>query len=954
MLQFAPREDHAGWIRETSTQMPKLTLADFVHKWRNAELPERAGAQMHFVELCDALGMPHPATEDHTGGSYTFEKGVTTTTGGHGFADVWKRGHFGWEYKGKHKDLNAAYQQLLKYREDLENPPLLVVCDLERFEVHTNFTGTTKQVYRFSLDDLLTNEPTAECPTPPIDVLRALFADPSRLRPGRTTAEVTEIAAAEFASLADSLRHMGNDPQRAAHFLMRLLFCLFAEDIGLLPAKLFSTLLLRTRDRPADFKERLAGLFQAMSDGGAFGADDIEHFNGDLFTDAEVVELSADDLETLLRVSELDWSSIEPAIFGTLFERSLDPDKRSQLGAHYTSRDDILLIVEPVLMAPLRRRWAEVKANAQALVDKAKAASGSTKKLQSALRSLLLRFVDELSHVRVLDPACGSGNFLYVSLKQLLDLWKEVSIFGATQGLPLLPYQVNPSQLYGIEKNVYAHELASVVVWIGYIQWLHDNGFSVPAEPILQRLDNIRRMDAVLSHDEKGNPVEPEWPEVDVVIGNPPYVGGNRIRQELGDEYVSALFSVYEGRLSAFSDYVCYWFERSREMVGQGRANRVGLLATQSIRGGVNRTVLERIKATGDIFLAWSDREWLLDGATVHVAFVGFDDGTEQSKILDGEAVSAINADLTHSADLTQAAELPENSELWAYGSQQKGSFDISTKTADELLRSPNPIARNNADVVRPGINGKQLLQRGDPTWVIDFGEDMPEAEAALYEAPFEYVKQVVYPERKDRNESRQRTHWWLHARPSPKYRRILRTQERYLATPVVSKHRVFVWLDSRVLIDHAIVAFARTDDYFCGVVQSRIHELWSRRMGTQVRDAESGFRYTPSTTFETFPLPWQPGREPQDDPRVLAIAAAAKALVELRDGWLNPPNASAADLKKRTLTNLYNQRPQWLQDAHATLDKAVLAAYGWPEDISDAEILERLLALNQQRAAAS
>jgi hypothetical protein len=227
-----------------------------------------------------------------------------------------------------------------EYREDLEDPPLLVVCDLELFEIHTNFTGTAKQVYRFSLEDLLKNQATADCKLPPIEVLRAMFTDPARLRPDRSAADVTEMAATEFATLADSLRARGVDPQRAAHFLMRLLFCLFAEDIGLLPLKLFSVLLERTRHRPADFKARLAQLFAAMATGGAFGADDIAHFNGDLFTDAEVFDLSVEDIETLLRVSKLDWSAIEPAIFGTLFERSLDPDKRSQLGAHYTSRDD--------------------------------------------------------------------------------------------------------------------------------------------------------------------------------------------------------------------------------------------------------------------------------------------------------------------------------------------------------------------------------------------------------------------------------------------------------------------------------------------------------------------------------------------------------------------------------------------------------------------------------------
>ena len=395
-----------------------LTLPEFVNRWKSSELTERSAAQSHFINLCEVLGEPPPAAADQTGESYTFEKGVTTTDNTPGFADVWKRGYFAWEYKGKHKDLNAAYKQLLRYCEDLENPPLLVACDMDRFEVHTRFTGTAKQVYRFSLDDLLANQPTALCALPPLDVLRALFRDPARLRPGLTAEDVTKQAADRFASLADSLRARGTDPQQAAHFLMRLLFCLFAEDIELLPRKLFSKLIEHTRNRPAEFKARLSELFRAMAAGGAFGVEDIAYFNGDLFTDAAVLELSQPDLNTLSEVSKLDWSSIEPAIFGTLFERSLDPDKRSQLGAHYTSRDDILLIVEPVLMAPMRRRWAEVKAKSEALLETAKAGKAGARQLQQ-VRKLLLGFLDELSNVRVLDPACGSGNFLYVSLKQI-------------------------------------------------------------------------------------------------------------------------------------------------------------------------------------------------------------------------------------------------------------------------------------------------------------------------------------------------------------------------------------------------------------------------------------------------------------------------------------------------------------------------------------------------------
>jgi len=729
----------------------QIDLPTFIAKWQRSALTERSAAQQHFLDLCAVLGEPTPATADPDGSSYTFEKGARKSDGGSGWADVWKRRHFAWEYKGKHKDLKAAYRQIQQYREDLENPPLLVVCDLDRFEVHTNFTNTVKAVYAFNLDNLARNAPTPTCALPPLEVLRAAFTRPDLLRPNRTTASVTEDAAREFAALAESLRRRGEDPEATAHFLMRLLFCLFAEDIGLLPERLFTTLIERTRTRPTDFAARLGLLFAAMTTGGSFGADDIAHFNGGLFADATTLPLAADDLATLARAAALDWASIEPAIFGTLFERSLDPTKRSQLGAHYTGRDDILLIVEPVLMAPLRRRWATVQEEARAIIARRDAASGGARtRQQQALERLLLAFTDEIAAVRVLDPACGSGNFLYVALKRLLDLWKEVSAFAAASGVAgLLPYTVGPQQLYGIELNVYAHELASVVVWIGYIQWLHDNGFGIPDSPILKPLHNIRHMDAMLAYDKAGHPVEPAWPEADVIIGNPPFLGGSKLRRELGDAYVEDLWSLYTGRVPGGADLVCYWFERARALVAHDQGGRAGLLATNSIRGGANRRVLERIKGSGDIFMAWPDRSWVLDGAAVRVSMVGFDDGREREHVLDGVPVESINADLTARFDLGQARRLRENEELCFRSDEKGGPFDIPPELALPMIEAPsNPNGRPNTDVVRPYVNGLDVVRRRRGMWIIDFGVDMTEDAAALYELPFEYVRRVVKPVR--------------------------------------------------------------------------------------------------------------------------------------------------------------------------------------------------------------
>jgi len=766
---------------------------------------------------------------------------------------------------------------------------------------------------------------------------------------------VTEAAAREFAQLAVSLQAAGAPPEQTAHFLMRLLFCLFAQDIGLLPPKLFTRLVEGARERPAEFGRRLRILFDAMASGGAFGEHDIAHFNGGLFADDAVPgapwALTRDDLAVLQRACRLNWASVEPAIFGTLFERSLDPAKRAQLGTHYTSRADILLIVEPVLMAPLRREWETVQEQAQVLIAKREAASGVARaRQQDALRRLLVGFSSKLAAIRVLDPACGSGNFLYVALKQLLDLEKAVITFAAQHGLTTWFPQVKPEQLYGIEVNPYAHELAQVVVWIGYLQWLHDNGFATVSGTILRRLDNIKEMDAILAHDEQGRPIEPEWPEADIIIGNPPFLGGKRMRAGLGDAYVDTLFALYDGRVAREADLVCYWFERARAHIASGAVQRAGLLATNSIRGGANRIVLQRIKETGDLFMAWSDRPWVLDGAAVRVSMVGFDKRQEQQRILDGVPVPAINADLSGALDLTKAQQLQENAGLAFMGDTKVGPFEVSEELAHKMLGAVgNPNGRPNSDVLCPWVNGLDITRRPRQMWIVDFGVDMSESEAALYEAPFEHIRRYVKPYRADaRSGDRTGVHWWLHQRPRPDMRLALSPLRRYIATPTIAKYRLFSWLSHPTLPDHALIVVARDDDYCLGVLHSRPHALWALRMGTSLEDRP---RYTPTTTLETFPFPWPPGREPADAPRVEAIARTARELVAKRDSWLNPPGASAEELKRRTLTNLYNQRPTWLDLVHRTLDNAVLDAYGWPHDLTDEDILRRLLQLNLERA---
>jgi len=914
-----------------------MTPSEFAAKWSAATVKESAGAKEHFIDLCRMLGYPTPTQADPAGEWYAFEKGAEKTEGGDGFADVWKRGHFGWEYKGKKKDLGAAYKQLLDYREALENPPLLVVSDMDRIEVHTNFTNTVKQVYRFDLSDLATD------PKEPLRILRAVMGNPEALRPSQTRDEITRKAAKEYAALAISIRERGHDPQQVAHFLNKLLFSMFAEDAGLLPSGILRRLIEAAQPDPAAFAGGLSELFAKMSDaGGLFGTDRIEWFNGGLFDGPQVIELTVDEIKTLLTVSRLDWSQVEPAIFGTLFERGLDPDKRSQLGAHYTDRASIERLVEPVVLTPLRREFEAMKAKVMEIGPYRPTIA--TTPFEKHPRKQFQAFLERLRSVTVLDPACGSGNFLYIALQALKDLEREAIIWGSqTLRTPMQYPEIGPEAVKGIEINPYAAEIARVVIWIGEIQWMLNNGFAYRRNPILRPLENIECRDALLSTDENGDLVEAEWADATFIVGNPPFIGGKLMRSNLGDEYVDELFRVYAGRVPREADFVTYWHEKARAMVEDKRVEKVGLLATQGIRGGANRRVLERIKESGEIYMAWPDEPWILDGANVHVSFIAYDDGSEPVRLLNGAPVASINANLTAGIDLGQAQRLKENLGIAFMGDTKGGSFDIPEPLALEMLRAPNPDGRSNADVVRPWVNGLDITRRPRRMWVIDFGTEMPVDEAAKYEAPFEYVLEHIKPLRVTNKRAAYAERWWLHVEPRAGMRSALAGLHRFIGTPNVTKHRLFVWLTPETLADHQLIVFARDDDYFFGVLHSRPHELWALHQGTRL---ETRPRYTPTTTFETFPFP-----HATDEQRE-RIGAAAAELDRLRTGWLNPQGLEPEKLELRTLTNLYNERPTWLNDAHAALDSAVFDAYAWPANLADAEVLERLLDLNLARAA--
>lgn len=970
-----------------------MTPEEFIARWKDNALTERAGAQAHFDDLCDLLGVTKPRDPNN----YCFERGAKKSGGGDGWADVWKRGCFGWENKKPGRDLKAALKQLTDYALELENPPLLVVSDRERIEIHTAFTGYPDEPRLIHLADIGKPEN--------LQTLRWVFEDPEKLKPTKSLAAITEDAAGKFGSLAEALRERGNPPDQVAHFLTQCLFCMFAEDENLLPRGVFTKLL----DNAVDIDRatnRITALFEAMQTGGDYGDAEIRWFNGGLFETVAVPQLMLSDLVTLRAAAHMDWRAIDPSIFGTLFERGLNPKKRSQLGAHYTDPATIMKLVEPVIIRPLMAEWATHRDSISKLLTKSKKLGDKAYKDANAE---FHGFLERLKNYRVLDAACGSGNFLYVALKTLKDIERRVNTEAEQLGLQRqIGIECGPANVLGIELDPYAAELARVTVWIGEIQWMLQNGYPVSDKPILKPLHTIENRDALLNADG----TEAQWPKTDAIIGNPPFLGGSKKSGELGKAYFDALNKVFDKAVPGGADLVCYWFEKARKQILAGDAVGTGLVSTNSIRGGSNRKVLDAIVSDLCIFDAWADEPWVNDGAAVRVSLVCF--GSEESITrhadvaqtplradsllphtgqpkckLDGKPAAKIHADLTTGAgiNLTSARPLSENKLTSFQGSQKIGAFDIDGELARSWLGTPNPNGKPNTDVLKPSWNGMDLTRRPRDGWIVDFGLDLPASEAALYEIPFQYVAEHVKPERLQNNREAYRKYWWRHGEPRVAMRKQLEPLARFIATTEVSKHRFFNWVPPLVLPDKRLIVIARSDESTFGILHSRFHEIWSLLLGSTLEDRPC---YRPTTSFETFPFPqgmtpkdtadWQ-GVIPADSPvkaQAENITAAAEKLNSLREAWLNPPEwvdweitpeeekagfpkrpvakpGHETELKKRTLTNLYNARPAWLDMAHKTLDAAVAEAYGWADytpDVSDEEILRRLLALNLERAA--
>lgn len=955
-----------------------ITPEAFIQKYTTTKLNEKSGAALHFIDLCDLLEVPRPDGTE----AYRFEQPVLKVAGGKGFADVYSRGKFGWEYKSKGADLQKAYLQLLSYREDLDNPPLLLVSDMQTVQLHTNFTGTQKAVHTWTLDDLRDEGRRAQ--------LRQVWLDPGAFNPAHRIELATVAAVESLAKVSSALKGRGVDPEQVAHFLVRVMFTLFAEDADLIPSETFKRLLEAAREYPEDFAEMCQELFAAMKVGKKTVVGRIPYINGGVFEDTSAPALERDEVNRLYDAAKRNWRQIDPTIFGTLFELVINPDQRWQLGAHYTPLTDILDVVEPVIMKPLRAEWEAVRSRLGPLLAEieqaqtqgggglfADGALGQSHK-DEALRHLEA-FQERLAGVRVLDPAMGSGNFLYVTMRLLLDLEAEVreTIRAVTQDVPPAP-KVGPQQMLGMEVNRYAHEIAGMVLWIGYLQWMREHGERYKVTPVLGRLPGLVCQDAVF--DLPTGEIR-QWPEAEFIVGNPPFLGYSPMREQLGEAYVNALRAAFKDRIAGFSDFVCYFFELARENVERGKTKRAGLIATNSIASGENAQVLERILKTGGIFQAWPDRAWIQSGAAVRTSVILFDDGTERERVLlkhTGDErdpnkrqtvatpVENINADLRSGPDLRRAQPLPENAGKAFIGVLPTGTFDIPAQQAEAWKALPNPSGVKNEEVLRRFYIGDDINHRDSGRYTIDF-TDLSVEKAAQYEEPFQFLVKHVKPVREKNKRQAYRERWWQYAEARPGLRRALEGLPQYLVTSRVSKHRFFVFLKAGGIPGDKLVVFPFQDNFHYGVLNSTLHTLWAQRRGS-THGVGNDLAYTPSTAFESFPFP----RPTETQREVIETAAkqlqdARELLTKQRDPKLPADAESSHQVKTLTLTGMYNLLLEFretgqelvsglgtLDRAHQALDQAVAAAYGWAWPMDEETTLTKLLDLNLERAQGS
>ena len=892
-----------------------IVPVEFVEKWQNTSQLEEQGAQSWFNDLCGLLRHPEP-TGNLNGLEFTFEKRVKT-----GKADAYYENHFGWEFKSIGKSLEEAMGQVLGYSMYLKTPPLLIASDFKNIVIRTNFPGMECVEHKIYITDLLRQETLA--------TLGNAFRNPEAFNTGKSRADVTKETATLFedirANMAGNTRTQF-DAIKLTRYLNQIIFCLYAEDANLLPAGTFTELITQQWKDPAKFQAGTNDLFQKMNSGGIFGPKTISHFNGEMFADIPNVRLNDWALIKLVLVKEMNWSNIEPSIFGTLFERALGlTHQQAPLGAHYTSEADIMRVVKPVIIDDLNEQL-------QQALDESQNTSDATEGINR-----IQRFRDELAGVTVLDPACGSGNFLYVTLKAMLDIEREAIDAQIALGSPQSTPKVSPSQMMGLEKNEEATQLAKTALWIGYIQWHQANGFEYTNRPILDNISGVECRDAVLTQNANGT-AKARWPKADYIIGNPPFLGAKDMLTELGSDYTGQLRQTYADELNGAVDLCCYWFEQAREQIETGKAKRAGLLATQAIRFSSNRRTLERIKETGNIFAAYDDLEWKpeeLGSAAVHVSIVCFDDGSETTKKLNGSPAKDIDTRLTDSMYLDQAQKLPQNAGICFAGVSKGGPFDLTPQQAMEMLNDSNPNGKPNGDVVKRYITGSDLNGKPKERWLVDFGTK-PEAEAMLYNLPYQHCLRHVKPVRAKNRREHRRTNWWMFSDATPALSAAITPLNHYIGTCQIAKHRIFHLIGARTTPNNKVTVFAREDNYFLGILESKIHKVWAAATGTQLREKESAKTYIIGDCFEKFPFPKPTQGQKQ------AIEQAAHTL-DMQRRNVCQPNGTY----RRSMNSLYNENPPWLQAAHDDLDKAVSNAYGWHHQMADTQILRKLVALN-------
>jgi len=1047
----------------------------FIQRWAASGAAERANYQLFLSELCDLLEVPRPeptvAREEDN--AYVFEKAVTfhhpDGSSSSGRIDLYRRGCFVLEAKqgsgtdeaeaappaalapkgkaprgrrgtavrgtpGWSDAMLAARGQAEQYARALPAtegwPPFLVTVDVgHSFELFADFTGSGKLYLPFP-DPARARIRLAELRDPAVRArLRQVWLDPLSLDPARHSARVTREVAVRLAALARSLEAAGHEAEEVAAFLIRCLFTLFAEDVGLLPARSFTALLAELRGQPPSTTQRLLTFLWQDMDHGGFSAvlrGPLLRFNGGLFAQQTALPLTPDQLDLLLEAAHADWRDVEPAIFGTLLERALDPRERHRLGAHYTPRAYVERLVLPTVVEPLRDEWASAHAAAVALARAGKLA---------AAQDEVKAFHDRLCAVRVLDPACGSGNFLYVTLEHLKRLEGEVfqalaDLSGGQQQLYTPGHTVDPHQLLGLEINPRAAAIAEAVLWIGYLQWhFRSRGPQVmPPEPVLKAYGNIQCRDAVLAHDppvlrrdEEGKPVTrwaeatfkvhpvtgkevPDeaaqkeiwdypsarpatWPEADFVVGNPPFLGNKRMRAALGHGYAEALRQAYPD-VPATADLVMYWWDRAGAACREGRLRRFGLITTNSVGQVFNRGVLARhLDATPAplrLLLAIPDHPWVdaAQGAAVRIAMTvaaaatGLDrdaparlgqvvdeqpggDHGEVRVALAWQTPDRIHATLTGGADVGSAVPLRANVGLSFQGMNLVGQgFRLSREEVRGLGYDPDTPGAL-PPVVRPYLNARELTQKPEDRFVIDlFGltaEQAREQHPALYQWLLERVK----PERDQNNRESRRRNWWLFGEPVGKLRATWRGLRRFIVTPETAKHRFFVLAPMELLPDHKLYAICLDDAYTLGVLSSHIAVVFILASGGRMGVGNDPI-FNNTRCFDPFPFP---DSTPVQRARIAELAEQLDAhrkrqqalhpgltltgmynvLEALREGRLLTPKEKV--LHEQGLCSV-------LRQLHDELDLAVAEAYGWPVDLPEDELLERLVALNRERAA--